>query len=371
MPPKRQRPHSPSPDASSCFEFDARVYPQAGPTPAKKKKGQPGHDEPVEKRLKLFKKACPKATEERMGRVMSQRFFCVARERTGEISEEFKVLGSTGNAYTIKIGKTPSCNCPDGMKGNHCKHIVRWYQSALLSSELRAIFAHARPAPRSQIEERVSRLYKIAMGEANAVDLEEDRGEGGSGGLVPRKRVPAKGDACPICCASRLLSFPPFACASCGGAIFAAAAEAFNHPGHPCGDGTNKPVLTHRFSRCPLADEDFTPKSEAGLVFCLSLQGCGNALHSECFANWARTATPKWADTVPTPNAIAGPSRSSEGYANFAAQAGISGKRDTSSYYRGPRRGARWRSGYGRHGEYEFEEEDAEEWARSGYGYGN
>ncbi|GAA5923677.1 hypothetical protein JCM1841_004824 [Sporobolomyces salmonicolor] len=356
MPPKRQRPHSPSPDASSCFEFDARVYPQAGPTPAKKKKGQPGHDEPVEKRLKLFKKACPKATEERMGRVMSQRFFCVARERTGEISEEFKVLGSTGNAYTIKIGKTPSCNCPDGMKGNHCKHILfvllkilqvpqtsnlgvslaslhlpprhplfLWYQSALLSSELRAIFAHARPAPRSQIEERVSRLYKIAMGEANAVDLEEDRGEGGSGGLVPRKRVPAKGDACPICY------------------------------------------------------EDFTPKSEAGLVFCLSLQGCGNALHSECFANWARTATPvtcplcreKWADTVPTPNAIAGPSRSSEGYANFAAQAGISGKRDTSSYYRGPRRGARWRSGYGRHGEYEFEEEDAEEWARSGYGYGN
>ncbi|GAA5953924.1 hypothetical protein JCM21900_003054 [Sporobolomyces salmonicolor] len=333
MPPKRQRPPSPSPDAS-CFEFDARVYPQAGPTPAKKKKGQSGHDEPVEKRLKLFKKGCPKATEERMGRVMSQRFFCVARERTGEISEEFKVLGSTGNAYTIKIGMTPSCNCPDGMKGNHCKHIVRsscflksskWYQSALLSSELRAIFAHARPAPRSQIEERVSRLYKVATGEANAADLEEDRDEGGSGGLVPRKRVPAKGDACPICY------------------------------------------------------EDFTPKSEAGLVFCLSLQGCGNALHSECFANWARTATPvtcplcreTWADTVPTPTDLAGPSRSSEGYANFAAQAGISGKRDTSSYYRGPRRGARGRSGYGRYGEYEIEEENAEEWARSGYGYGN
>ncbi|GAA5915396.1 hypothetical protein JCM5296_005995 [Sporobolomyces johnsonii] len=357
MPPKR--PHSPSPEASSSSFFDARVYPQAGPTPAKKRKGQPGHDEPIEKRLKLFKKACPKATEERVQRVMSQRFFCVARERTDEISETFKVLGSTGNAYTIKIGKMPSCNCPDGLKGNHCKHILfvflkilqvpqtsnlgvslasllpspasplppplLWYQSALLTPELRAIFAHARPAPRSQLEERLSKLYKVATGEAKAADLEEDRGEGGSGGLMPRKRVPAKGDACPICY------------------------------------------------------EDFTPNSEAGLVFCLSFQGCGNALHSECFANWARTVTPvtcplcreKWAAAVPTANAAAGPSRSPEGYANFAAQAGISGKRDTSSYYRGPRRGERWRGRFGRYGEDFFAEEDAEEWARSGYGYGN
>ncbi|GAA5858171.1 hypothetical protein JCM1840_001069 [Sporobolomyces johnsonii] len=339
MPPKR--PHSPSPEASSSSSFDARVYPQAGPTPATKKKGQPGYDEPIEKRLKLFKKACPKATEERVERVMSQRFFCVARERTDEISETFKVLGSTGNAYTIKIGKMPSCNCPDGLKGNHCKHILfvflkselggsfctfeAWYQSALLTPELRAIFAHARPAPRSQLEARLSKLYKVATGEAKAADLEEDRGEGGSGGLMPRKRVPAEGDACPICY------------------------------------------------------EDFTPNSEAGLVFCLSFQGCGNALHSECFANWARTVTPvtcplcreKWAAAVPTANAAAGPSRSPEGYANFAAQAGISGKRDTSSYYRGPRRGERWRGGFGRYDEDYFAEEDAEEWARSGYGYGN
>lgn len=48
---------------------------------------------------------CPQATRERADRVYSQRFFCVDRTRTGEITEEFKVLGSTGNVYTINVDK--------------------------------------------------------------------------------------------------------------------------------------------------------------------------------------------------------------------------------------------------------------------------
>lgn len=68
----------------------------------------------------------------------------IERERNSEeLRETFKVLGSTGNVYTVNIDTLPSCDCtyatneldalcpllpcsgPDALKGNHCKHIVR------------------------------------------------------------------------------------------------------------------------------------------------------------------------------------------------------------------------------------------------------
>ncbi|BGP16382.1 hypothetical protein JCM10213v2_004384 [Rhodosporidiobolus nylandii] len=308
MPPKRRLP-SPEPEARV---FNERVYPLAGPTPKKPKRGEPGYGEPLpEKREKLFKK----------DRVRLQRFFCVARHRTGPVSEEFKVLGSTGNQYTVRIDKQPSCDCPDGAKGNKCKHQLfvllkilqvpqssnLWYQSALLTSELTAIFAHARPAPRTQLDERVAKAYRIATGEE-----QPEAGTSSAGSGVVAKRVPQEGDSCPICY------------------------------------------------------EDFTPDSETGLVFCLSLQGCGNPLHAECFANWARTCQPttcplcreKWVGANSSAagglaSSHAGPSYS-EGYANFALQAGISTKRDTSTYYRGPQRGRQWDGGWGRYGDDDY-----------------
>ncbi|GAA5828969.1 hypothetical protein JCM5353_005186 [Sporobolomyces roseus] len=349
MPPvKRER--SPSPLAHALpLE---RLYPSAGPQPKppKKIKGEDGQPIPqpiIEKRLKLYKKTCPKATQERVDRVMSQRFFCIGRERTSELSEDFKVLGSTGNVYTIRICNVSTCDCPDGQKGNHCKHILfvylkilqvphsvnLWYQSALLTTELRAIFANARPAPQDQLAERVKKMYKLATGKDQGIakegefEVEEEEEE------VVKKRIPQEGDSCPICY------------------------------------------------------EDFEPNSTTGLVFCLSIQGCGNALHAPCFSQWERTSRPvtcplcreKWHSPTAT-NAgsnQAGPSVSSEGYLNFAAQAGISGHRDTSTYYNGPRRGEKYRGGaygydggryggsYGRYGgggaryeDDEFEEED-------------
>lgn len=74
---------------------------------------------------------------------MSTRFFMIEREKDPEaLRETFKVLGSTGNVYTVHIDTLPSCDCtyatneldapcplfpcsgPDALKGNHCKHIV-------------------------------------------------------------------------------------------------------------------------------------------------------------------------------------------------------------------------------------------------------
>lgn len=136
-----KRARSISPDLLEDYVPLERLYPSAGPV-VKGKKGEPA----PEKRLKLYKRgefqfnfppllrfssnivpdlACPKATQERVERVMSQRFFCIGRTRTSEITEEFKVLGSTGNVYTIRVCHVPTCDCPDGQRGNHCKHIVR------------------------------------------------------------------------------------------------------------------------------------------------------------------------------------------------------------------------------------------------------
>lgn len=35
----------------------------------------------------------------------------------------FDMVGSTGNIYKVVIGKVPTCDCPDGLRGNQCKHI--------------------------------------------------------------------------------------------------------------------------------------------------------------------------------------------------------------------------------------------------------
>lgn len=70
----------------------------------------------------------------------------IERERSpNELHETFKVLGSTGNVYSVRIDTLPSCDCtlfisglvslcplprcsgPDALKGNHCKHIVRGF----------------------------------------------------------------------------------------------------------------------------------------------------------------------------------------------------------------------------------------------------
>lgn len=48
----------------------------------------------------------------------------------------FHVVGSTGNIYTVKIGKLPSCNCPDAkFRGRgECKHIIYGTSSRLIST---------------------------------------------------------------------------------------------------------------------------------------------------------------------------------------------------------------------------------------------
>ncbi|KAI9512842.1 hypothetical protein F5148DRAFT_1160312 [Russula earlei] len=244
-----------------------------------------------EKRGAIYKKACPKNIKDRVARVMSQRFYMIDRRReSGEPREEFKVLGSTGNVYSVNIGRVPSCNCPDASRGNHCKHILfiflkvlqvpqssdLWYQKALLTSELQNIFANAPQAPNALAHDKVLEAYARATGKASTSTPSDSK-----------RRIPGPEDNCPICY------------------------------------------------------ESMHEVSQDKLMFC---EECGNALHTECFDQWRRSAAEltcvwcraKWARWV---DDTAGASRASEGYINLGPVAGLSAQRDTSSYHQSWRYG--------------------------------
>jgi len=285
------------------------------PTTSRKRSApkRPKCEPEEEKRLARYKPCCPQNITERVHRVMTQRFYMIERHKVdGQLKEEFKVLGSTGNVYTVIIDKLPSCDCPDAKKGNHCKHILFiflkvlsvslestfYYQKALLSSELQTIFANAPIAPNSLMNNHVRVAYARATGgekegeeiESKAKETEQDQ-----------RRVPQEGDDCPICY------------------------------------------------------EDMHEADIKTLTFCVE---CGNALHNECFTQWAKTKQPvtcvycraTWTATgvgaAGTSKGTSGGTHTQEGYLNLGSAAGLSPIRDTSTYHSGPRRGQRWRSSY-------------------------
>lgn len=58
--------------------------------------------------------------------ILATSMFIVGHEVGGteEVPEvSFDVVGSTGNLYKTTIKQNPYCDCPDGAKGNQCKHI--------------------------------------------------------------------------------------------------------------------------------------------------------------------------------------------------------------------------------------------------------
>ncbi|TFK33867.1 hypothetical protein BDQ12DRAFT_690526 [Crucibulum laeve] len=295
----------------------ARTSTQPAKKPGKKKAAaeSPAPAGQPEKRLAQFKPKCPQNILDRVERVMSQRIFMLTRERVdGELKEEFKILGSTGNAYTVVIDHKPRCDCPDHLKGNHCKHILfvflkvlqvpqrsgLWYQKALLTSELEEIFANAPPAPNSLAHPHVRAAFARAMGKEKEGDApaEPEASQG-------KRRIPGEDDDCPICY------------------------------------------------------DSMYQVAEAKLTFC---EECGNALHLECFQQWSKTsaATGKaltcvwcrspWSSGARAASATPLPGGATmqkgvwgRSYVNLAGVSGISPQRDTSSYYHGPRRGQRYR----------------------------
>ncbi|KAG6093066.1 hypothetical protein E4U30_004694 [Claviceps sp. LM220 group G6] len=113
---------------------------------------------PEEKRRRRYRSRAPQSFHPVYARALSQRFYVLTRMRCDTDDcpgEVFEIAGSTGNVYTVKIDRMPSCSCPHALKGNQCKHIIYIlarvlhapldlvYQLAFLSTELREIFAAA------------------------------------------------------------------------------------------------------------------------------------------------------------------------------------------------------------------------------------
>ncbi|KAF8632169.1 hypothetical protein AX17_004910 [Amanita inopinata Kibby_2008] len=262
----------------------------AQPSPSKRKgKGKATSTEaPVEeKRAARHKPRCPQNIMERVERVRQQRIFMIDRSRSeDELRETFSVLGSTGNVYSVVIDKLPRCNCPDSLKGNHCKHILfvflkvlqvpesspHWYQKALLSSELEQIFTQAPLAPNSIAHERVRDAHAQATAQYT-----------GSSSQSVKKRYPTRDDDCPICY------------------------------------------------------EKMYGVGESALKFC---EACGNALHVECWNQWqnsshrsGKSVTCVWCRAESNTEDATGRRKKkgngngtpySEGYLNLASVAGCS-----------------------------------------------
>ncbi|KAL2024255.1 hypothetical protein VTK56DRAFT_9411 [Thermocarpiscus australiensis] len=175
--------HAIGPESDNCV-YGTSNHDQLS-TPSKKARQTPVHGTPTEKRLRRFRPKPPKSFDEIYHRATTQRFYVLSRTRCGTADcpeETVELTGSTGNIYTVVIAQQPRCDCPHAREGNQCKHVLyvlsrvlraRFdyvYQLALLSSELRDIFASAPPP------------------------VEGDAGGDGGG----RNRKPVEGD-CPIC----------------------------------------------------------------------------------------------------------------------------------------------------------------------------
>lgn len=185
------RASNPAAGSSECsIGSHDHSLPQEPKTPAKKK--LKAGDTPEEKRLRRFRPRPPQSFHDNYLRATTQRFYVLSRSRHGTADcpeETIEMAGSTGNVYRVIIALQPSCDCPHAREGNQCKHLLyvlarvlraRFdlvYQLALLSSELREIFANAPVPPQEQ---------QTGLGGA--------RGEA----TKDRNRKPVEGD-CPIC----------------------------------------------------------------------------------------------------------------------------------------------------------------------------
>ncbi|UZO10259.1 uncharacterized protein OCT59_001854 [Rhizophagus irregularis] len=205
--------------------------------PAKENKKSKKSKKPEEKRLARTRTICSTPIYERIIRAEQQRLYMVNREKIDDFHEEFAVLGSTGNIYTVTIKHVPNCTCPDFGKGNLCKHIFFIYlkvfrlnrdssfiyQKALLSKELRSIFANAAPDPTVLANQRVRDKYKTFTSGELVSDTNGNENE---------KRRPIEGN-------------------------------------------------------CPICYEPLEEKDHKNIVWCK--EGCGNNLHKDCFEQWKRS----------------------------------------------------------------------------------
>ncbi|KAJ6122472.1 hypothetical protein N7512_004937 [Penicillium capsulatum] len=154
--PKRKGTHAQTiPSDATCIDLTADEPHRVTKKPKAQTRKERNELIIPEKRARKYRNYPPQSFLARLERISYQRMFVVGHQVGG--SEEapeisFDIVGSTGNLYRTIIGKEPSCDCPDGLKGNQCKHICYvllhalkapshlQYQLAFLTSELREMY---------------------------------------------------------------------------------------------------------------------------------------------------------------------------------------------------------------------------------------
>ncbi|KAL3437740.1 hypothetical protein BDV09DRAFT_149467 [Aspergillus tetrazonus] len=251
-------------------------------SPVAKRKSQKSEEstETRERRLRRFRHSPPVSYQQRLERAVTQRMFVVGQTVSGtdEVPElNFDIVGTTGNIYQTTVGKVPTCNCPDARKGNQCKHICYVLVKVLKApSHLQYQLAFLSSELREIYENSPLR---------NVKDKAEDHDTDG-------KRKPVEGD-------------------------------------------------------CPICFMEFEPDKE-DIVWCRA--ACGNNIHKACFQKWAASSNNQgvrcvycrspWQnqDTdgkvdVTLEQLVAQGRVGEDGYINVASQMGLSGERDSSTYY--------------------------------------
>ncbi|CAI2188280.1 5087_t:CDS:2, partial [Funneliformis geosporum] len=132
---------------------------------------------PKEKRLARFKIVCPKFIQQQILRAEAEQMYMISRTIINELHHEFVVIGSTGNVYTVNISHMPKCTCPGFSKHKFCKHIIfiyrkvlgikrkspYIYQNALLTKELRIMFAKFDSYPSVMASYAICQRYKAFL----------------------------------------------------------------------------------------------------------------------------------------------------------------------------------------------------------------
>ena len=99
----------------------------------------------VEKRLKPFRPKAPQTFLQKLERATTQRMIVIGRTRAGQgtdLHEDIDIVGTTGNIYTVTIGRLPSCtsrhvSCwTNGSLGVHRVHFELSLQDIVDSSRL-------------------------------------------------------------------------------------------------------------------------------------------------------------------------------------------------------------------------------------------
>jgi len=120
----------------------------------------------IEHRLLTYRLSLSNDTRQRLRRITEHRIQLISRNENEvdpnawiqkpSLSQRcYSVLGAKGNVYNVKIGRIPSCTCPDyATRGNTCKHIlfvlinvlrvstddILLAQKSFLSTELESIY---------------------------------------------------------------------------------------------------------------------------------------------------------------------------------------------------------------------------------------